>query len=302
MPTHDLHDASARGRSGSPDRPRRCVSPPHSRLRLAVLTLLGAGALAAQRITPPIAAHADRPWTAPAGDTLVADSAGGRSAIVTTRSARDRATAARVLAAARTARGLRLVVSLEARELHVLSDDDTLLVAPVAIGRDSVLRFERTTWRFTTPLGIRRIQEKRANPVWIPPDWHYVEVAHQEGLQVKRLQRGRAVRLDEGERLEVRGEVAGIVRTGGEFDTLAEGEELIFGDTLFIPPHGTRNRRIAGQLGRYRFDMGNGYLLHGTPDTTSIGTAATHGCLRLHDGDLEWLYRHVPVGTKVYIH
>lgn len=299
MSHHDLHDGHARGRSGSPDRPRAGVRPLRPRLRLALLALCGAGALAAQRITP--ARAASTPWEVPPGDTIVADSAAARHG-TSSRGARERARAERILAAARAARGLRLVVSLEARELHVLSGDDTLLVAPVAIGRDSVLTFERTTWRFTTPIGIRRIHEKRANPVWIPPDWHYVEVAHQEGLQVRRLQRDRPVTLDDGERLVVRGDVAGIVRTGGEFDTLAEGEELIFGDTLFIPPHGTRNRRIPGQLGRYRFDMGNGYLLHGTPDTTSIGTAATHGCLRLHDGDLEWLYRHVPVGTKVYIH
>lgn len=278
-------------------------------MRAAVVALLAASALAAQRATPVSAVTSghDPSWSATSIDTILVDSSATRSATIErgaagTRTARERATAARIREAARTARGLRLLVSLEARELYVLRDTDTLLVAPVAIGRDSVLRFEGTIWRFTTPLGVRRIREKRANPVWIPPDWHYVEVAQQEGLQVRRLRRDRPVQLDDGEQLVVRGDVAGIRRTGGEFDTLAEGEELIFGDTLFIPPHGTRNRRIVGQLGRYRFDMGNGYLLHGTPDTTSIGTAATHGCLRLHDGDLEWLYRHVPVGTAVYIY
>jgi L,D-transpeptidase YbiS len=30
--------------------------------------------------------------------------------------------------------------------------------------------------------------------------------------------------------------------------------------------------------------------------------AATHGCVRLRDDDIEWLYEHVPVGTKVYIY
>jgi lipoprotein-anchoring transpeptidase ErfK/SrfK len=28
----------------------------------------------------------------------------------------------------------------------------------------------------------------------------------------------------------------------------------------------------------------------------------THGCVRLADDDIEWLYENVPVGTKVYIY
>jgi lipoprotein-anchoring transpeptidase ErfK/SrfK len=42
--------------------------------------------------------------------------------------------------------------------------------------------------------------------------------------------------------------------------------------------------------------------LHGTPYKESIGLAATHGCVRMRDEDIEWLYEHVPVGTKVYIY
>jgi L,D-transpeptidase YbiS len=49
-------------------------------------------------------------------------------------------------------------------------------------------------------------------------------------------------------------------------------------------------------------NLGDGYLLHGTPYKESIGLAATHGCVRLRDEDIEWLYDHVPVGTKVYIY
>jgi lipoprotein-anchoring transpeptidase ErfK/SrfK len=28
----------------------------------------------------------------------------------------------------------------------------------------------------------------------------------------------------------------------------------------------------------------------------------THGCIRLYDEDIEWLYERVPVGTAVYIY
>ena len=79
-------------------------------------------------------------------------------------------------------------------------------------------------------------------------------------------------------------------------------EEVIFDSTLFVPPVGTLNRRIEGELGRHTLDTGNGFLLHGTPHKASIGTAATHGCIRLRDEDIEWLYDMIPVGTRVYIY
>ena len=36
-------------------------------------------------------------------------------------------------------------------------------------------------------------------------------------------------------------------------------------------------------------------------DTGSIGTAASHGCMRMNVSDIEALYDQVPVGTPVYI-
>jgi lipoprotein-anchoring transpeptidase ErfK/SrfK len=82
---------------------------------------------------------------------------------------------------------------------------------------------------------------------------------------------------------------------------LPDDEEIVFDGTLFVPPFGTANRRIAGELGRYKLDLGDGYLLHGTRDADSVGGASTHGCLRLRADNLELLYRGVPVGTDVYI-
>ena len=55
------------------------------------------------------------------------------------------------------------------------------------------------------------------------------------------------------------------------------------------------------ELGLHALDLGSGYLLHGTPYKASIGTAVTHGCIRLHDEDIEWLHDMIPVGAKVYI-
>ena len=41
--------------------------------------------------------------------------------------------------------------------------------------------------------------------------------------------------------------------------------------------------------------------IHGTYNSSSIGTAASHGCIRMHLGEAEELYRLVYVGTPVEI-
>jgi hypothetical protein len=108
--------------------------------------------------------------------------------------------------------------------------------------------------------------------------------------------------LADGSQLEIRDDTAGIVFPDSGFAPLPVDEEIVFDGTLFIPPVGTRNREIEGELGMYQLDLGDGYLLHGTPHRETIGSAATHGCVRLHDADIAWLYEHVPVGTAVYIY
>jgi lipoprotein-anchoring transpeptidase ErfK/SrfK len=44
-----------------------------------------------------------------------------------------------------------------------------------------------------------------------------------------------------------------------------------------------------------------GVGIHGTPDAASIGYSASHGCIRMHIPDAEWLFDHVSVGTPVSI-
>jgi lipoprotein-anchoring transpeptidase ErfK/SrfK len=45
----------------------------------------------------------------------------------------------------------------------------------------------------------------------------------------------------------------------------------------------------------------DGAGIHGTDDTGSIGTASSHGCIRMRIPDVEELYDQVPVGAPVYI-
>lgn len=41
--------------------------------------------------------------------------------------------------------------------------------------------------------------------------------------------------------------------------------------------------------------------IHGTPDSEPMGVAASHGCVRMRNGDVMKLFEQVPVGTRVYI-
>jgi lipoprotein-anchoring transpeptidase ErfK/SrfK len=44
-----------------------------------------------------------------------------------------------------------------------------------------------------------------------------------------------------------------------------------------------------------------GVGIHGTPDDSSIGYSVSHGCIRMHISDAEWLFNHVDIGTTVFI-
>ena len=45
-----------------------------------------------------------------------------------------------------------------------------------------------------------------------------------------------------------------------------------------------------------------GIRIHGTYSDDSIGTAASHGCIRMHISDSEELYPLIPIGTPVYVY
>jgi lipoprotein-anchoring transpeptidase ErfK/SrfK len=62
-----------------------------------------------------------------------------------------------------------------------------------------------------------------------------------------------------------------------------------------IPP-GPQNPIKARWMGIY-----NGAGIHGTDAVNSLGTAASHGCIRMAIPDVEELYDRVDVGTPVYI-
>ena len=72
----------------------------------------------------------------------------------------------------------------------------------------------------------------------------------------------------------------------------AEGEQL----PAVVPP-GPNN-----PLGPYALRLGfPGYLLHGSNKPYGAGMRVSHGCVRLQNDDITYLFRTVPVGTRVEI-
>jgi hypothetical protein len=196
---------------------------------------------------------------------------------------------------------VRVVVSVDERRLWVISRGDTVRSAVVSVAEGQDFSYAGHRWRFATPRGALRVLGKRTDPVWRPPDWHYAEVARMYDLKLRRLESG--TRLRSGARLVVRDSIVGVLKPGDTtFYALPTDEHIVFDSTLFIPPANTHNRHLTGALGKYALDLGNGYLLHGTPLQSSVGRETTHGCIRLQDDDLEWMYAHIPVGARVYVH
>ncbi len=122
------------------------------------------------------------------------------------------------------------------REMVASCGSGNVLVDPVG-GR---------TWTFDTPRGQFQVRSKVNNPIWIKPDWAYIE----------------------------------------------EGEP--------IPPKGA-DRAERNMMGDYALGIGNGYFIHGTLYKRLLGRNVSHGCVRLGDEDLEFLFKTATLGTKVVI-
>ena len=191
-----------------------------------------------------------------------------------------------------------IVVSIEEHRLWLKQGHAVLFTAPVATGSGKTLAGGRGGhWRFETPRGRLVVQGKETEPVWVPPDWHFVEQARKRGLGLVRLERGRAIPMADGSQVTVRGN--DVVRRwpNGRTVPLAagDGRELVANGNIIIPPFGTSQRR-------YKHVLGDGYALHGTNRPETVGRAVSHGCVRLRNEDVAKLYEMVPVGTTVYIY
>lgn len=102
------------------------------------------------------------------------------------------------------------------------------------------------TWTFETPRGEFQVRSKITNPIWIKPDWAFIE----------------------------------------------EGEPI---------PKSSAERAEKGMMGDYALGIGRGYFIHGTLYKRLLGRNVSHGCVRLGDEDLKFLYETAGIGTRVFI-
>ncbi len=200
------------------------------------------------------------------------------------------------------AEGERIVVSVDHRWLWLMEGGKAVFGAPVAVGRSQSFTYEGHTYDFRTPRSRRTVLAKEASPLWVPPDWHYFEKAVDEDLEVVRLRKEQSYRLQDSTIIEVRGDEVGRVNHFGNFWPFTPGTEIIFEGKIFIPPIGTEQRQIPDILGTHRLVLGDGYLIHGTNETDSIGEPVSHGCVRMYNRDIDRLYELVSIGTPVYIY
>lgn len=200
-----------------------------------------------------------------------------------------------------------LVISIEDHRLWYKQGDSVLFTTQVATGSGKVLEASggQSHWKFETPRGRLIVQSKEEDPSWIPPDWHFVEMARKRGLGIIRLNRGQSVPSNDGSVITVEGtDMVRKYRDGRvvPIEPGVEGREVVVGGNIVIPPFGTNQRKYKGVLGTHRLNMGDGYALHGTNQPESIGRSVSHGCVRLRNEDIETLYQMVSVGTPVFIY
>ena len=200
-----------------------------------------------------------------------------------------------------------LVVSIAERRLWYRQGDSVLFTTQVATGSGKTLPRDASgtsQWTFDTPRGRLVVQSRDSMPVWVPPDWHFVEQASKRGLGLVRLNRGQAVPAGGGAVITVSGsDVVKRYPDGREVPLEAnDGREIVANGNIVVPPFGTNQRRYKDVLGVARLNLGDGYALHGTNRPETIGQSVSHGCVRLRNEDIQQLYAMVPVGTPVYIY
>jgi lipoprotein-anchoring transpeptidase ErfK/SrfK len=198
-----------------------------------------------------------------------------------------------------------IVVSINDNRLWYRQGSRTLFTARVATGSGKELVQEGGLhWKFETPRGRLVVESKETDPVWVPPEWHYMELATKKKLGVVKLSRNQTIPLANGAKIAVVGTDVVTEYPDGRVEPFEtrEGKEIVANGNIVVPPFGTNQRKYTGTLGVNRLYLGDGYGLHGTDEPGSIGRSASHGCVRLRNEDIETLYRIVPVGTVVYIY
>jgi L,D-transpeptidase catalytic domain len=199
-----------------------------------------------------------------------------------------------------------IVVSIAEHQIWYKQGDSVLFNTQVATGSGKTLVAGTggKQYKFETPRGRLRVEEKEIDPAWVPPDWHFQEQASKRGLGLARMSRSTVIPAGGGSVVAVSGsELVKRYPDGREVPLEAtDGHEIVVNGNIVVPPFGTNQRRYKGVLGTRRLVLGDGYGIHGTNAPESIGRSVSHGCVRLRNEDIEKLFDMVAVGTPVYIY
>jgi len=218
--------------------------------------------------------------------------------------------------------GQSIIVSTAENKLYLRRNGQTIFEAVCSTGKGTTLAVDGKTLLFDTPIGRFHIQSKEENPLWVPPDWHYVEEARKNAMGVVHLNPGDQIDADTGQPASSRG--SGLwsslfggggsrrvlkVRNntvieddGGVERELPPGTMIVAGHSIVIPPVTTPQRHFDKVLGKYRLELGDGYGIHGTDEPDKLGQSVSHGCVRLGDDDIAKLYAIANVGDTVIIY
>lgn len=193
-----------------------------------------------------------------------------------------------------------IVVGIQDRSLQLWEGGRATLRVGIAVGQGEKI-LDGEVYRFDTPRGSYSVRVKEEDPLWVAPDWHYLEVAAKKGAKPAPVTKSKPLTLKDGSRIEVQGDT--LARCTGEVCTpYRMSEEIVVEGKVVVPPVGVIQRAYPGILGTHRLKLGEGYGIHGTDKPGSIGRAASHGCIRVRNADIAVLYDRVAVGTPVYIY
>jgi lipoprotein-anchoring transpeptidase ErfK/SrfK len=216
--------------------------------------------------------------------------------------------------------GQTIIVSTAENHLWLRRNGQVVFDAVCSTGKGTTLAVDGKTVVFDTPIGRLHIVSKEENPLWVPPDWHYIEEAKKNGMRVVHLDRGETLNARTGQPasgsdegvwswfrggsdpvMKVKGDTVVVDDSSGERE-LPPGQLIVAGDAVVIPPVDTKQRHFDKVLGKFRLELGDGYGIHGTDEPDKLGQSVSHGCVRLGDDDIARLYQMANVGDTVIIY
>lgn len=218
-----------------------------------------------------------------------------------------------------------VIVSTAENRVYVRRGGQKVFEAICSTGKGTTLVEGGKTMKFETPTGRFRIVSKEENPVWVPPEWHFIEEGRKKKKRVVHLTAGAAIDVatgnpvdggksggvwsllrgsekPSGKVLRVKNNTVVEIQPDGTERELPPGEVIETGNAIVVPPYGSPQRKFDKVLGSHRLNIGSGYALHGTLAVDQLGRSVSHGCVRLRDADIRKLYEMSSVGDQVVIY